>query len=240
MKANKQKTMILFAIVSGLLILSLILIIVTKDRKGKNREITKKAAASALFGGMTADNMTNPCLNSEGKPIAGCRNNQKGLFDENDPESFMGTKGLDFSENAAKNADNDGEYPMNPQTGKPYDEEAMQQFDELRKSFPQNDLIPKKSTKADKERKAEKDALAIKAMNAFTSGKYTAEDVSIHFETQSKAVKDRIEIIDFLIESQKDEGEKDKDGQFQKILDGAKDQLKQVEAQRDEALSKLR
>ena len=41
-----------------------------------------------------------------------------------------------------------------------------------------------------------------------------------------------------LIESQKEDGEVDKDGQFQKILEGTKEQMKQLEIQREEMAKK--
>jgi hypothetical protein len=193
----------------------------------------KKSNANSLFA--VATGKANPCLEEDGfTPKKGCRNHDVSLFDS----EFMKPTGLNYEEDLAQNPDY--VYPTNPQTGKPFDEEALAQFDELRKYFPNNDLIPKKLTKAENDQKAQKDNNLIKASNAVGSGKYTLDEANIHFDSQRKNANDRIQIIEYLIDQQKEDGEIDKDGQFQKILDAAKEQGNQIDKQKEEALSRLK
>ncbi len=163
----------------------------------------------------------------------GQRNNDASVFDS----EFMKT-GVDYSQEEIANASTPGEIPINPQTGKPWEEEAMAQFDELRKLFADNDLIPRRMTKEDMEKQARLQEKWNKAQNAVNSGAFTRDDLETHFSHQKKVVEDRLQIIEYLIESQKEDGEVDKDGQFQKILEGTKEQMKQLEIQREEMAKK--
>jgi hypothetical protein len=221
------------------IVLFLIFIIIAFSLSGgkkKIKTINKNTAKNLLLsGGPTEESLR--CANTPG-----CvdRRSAKSLFDcdPNDKSCFGNTSGVVYLDEETKTASAEGENPMNPQTGKPYDDEAMEQFNELKKLFPTNDLIPKKMTKDDLEKKKVNDERLMKAMNAVAAGKFTREDAIFHYDNQIKNTKDRIEIIEYLIQSQKDDGEVDKDGQFQKILDSTKEQLKQVEAQKSEALTK--
>ncbi|MBK8393915.1 MAG: hypothetical protein IPL26_01535 [Leptospiraceae bacterium] len=166
----------------------------------------------------------------------GHKNNDASVFDG----EFMKT-GVSFPEEEANSnvASEQGEIPINPQTGKPWEEDAMQQFEELRKQFVDNDLIPRRMTRLEKDRQAQLQDKWNKAQNAVNSGTFTRDDLDTHFSHQKKVVEDRLQIIEHLIESQKEDGDVDKDGQFQKILDGTKEQMKQLETQKEELLKKL-
>jgi hypothetical protein len=72
------------------------------------------------------------------------------------------------------------------------------------------------------------------------SGKASNKEVSFYYGGQEKVLNDRIEIIEYLIDAQKEDSSFNKDNQiqFDKILDGAKDQLKNLEFEKTEALKK--
>jgi len=196
------------------------------DSDGKLKKKKNKAVAGLFFGGPLSE-----------------ENFAKRLGTRDPNVSLEGSQfwkdGVNNSEpDQVSNSANEGENPINPQTGKPYDNETMEQFAQLTLLFPENDLIPKKMTpemKADKERKT---AEVGKATAAYVNGNPTKDDVKLHFSTQEKALKDRMEIIEYLVNIQKEEGEVDKDGQLQKILEGAKEQEKMFEQQRNEAYAK--
>ncbi|MCE9501302.1 MAG: hypothetical protein K8R21_12515, partial [Leptospira sp.] len=50
-----------------------------------------------------------------------------------------------------------GESPINPQTGKPYTDDAMETFERLHEKFPDNDLIPKRMGPEEKAAKQKQD-----------------------------------------------------------------------------------
>ncbi len=159
------------------------------------------------------------------------------VFDEGD---FMNVGiNKDFEEDVVSNNPK-GEAPINPQTGKPYDDETMEQFEKLSLYFPGNNLIPKRMTPEEKAAK-DKDAQDIARIAvALQSGKASNNDVNTYYASQQKVLTDRIEIIEYLIDAQKEDSSFNKDNQiqFDKILDGAKEQLKIMESEKLEALKK--
>ncbi|MDX1959346.1 MAG: hypothetical protein SFU98_12275 [Leptospiraceae bacterium] len=197
-----------------------------KSKNDKKRQKGKAVAGLFLGGPLSDDNME--------RKLKGFRDPNASL----EGSSFW-KDGVDTSEpNSVTTNAEEGENPINPQTGKPYDNETMEQFAQLTLLFPENDLIPKKQTVSYKEAQAKKQAEISKATAAYIGGNPTKEDVRLHFGSQEKVFKDRMEIIEYLVEIQKEEGELDKDGQLKKILDGAKEQQKQFEQQKAEAYAK--
>lgn len=219
----------------SIILISVVLVLVVgyfafSTGEKKKRKVESKKLGSILLGGSVSD--------SEGsfEKRRGRKNNNASL----DNSSFW-----DHGFNPAKEEDSSssnkeqGDTPINPQTGKPWEEDAMQQFDELRKLFADNDLIPRRMSKDDKIKQAQLEERWNKAQNAVNSGTFTRDDLDTHFSHQKKVIEDRLQIIEYLMEAQKEDGEPDKDGQFQKILDGTKEQMKQLEAQRDDLSKKL-
>jgi hypothetical protein len=164
------------------------------------------------------------------------KNPNSSVFDEGD---FMNVGiNKDYEEETSTNPK--GEAPINPQTGKPYDDETMEQFEKLRLYFPGNDLIPKRMTPDEKAAKEKDAAEMARIAISLQSGKASNKDVTFYYSGQEKVLNDRIEIIEYLIEAQKEDSSFNKDNQiqFDKILEGAKDQLKNLESEKTEALKK--
>ena len=164
------------------------------------------------------------------------KNPNSSVFDEGD---FMNVGvNKDYDEETTTNPK--GEAPLNPQTGKPYDDETMEQFEKLRLYFPGNDLIPKRMTPEEKLIKERETAEMARIAVSLQSGKASNKDVTVYYSGQEKVLNDRVEIIEYLIEAQKEDSSFNKDNQiqFDKILEGAKDQLKNLETEKIEALKK--
>jgi hypothetical protein len=199
--------------------------------KKKRRVESKKL--SMLLGGGSGGNGEDGSFEKK----RGRRNNNSSVID-----SEFGKSGLpQFVEEETNSPEGgqQGDIPINPQTGKPWEEDAMQQFDELRKLFADNDLIPRRATKEDQAKQAQLAEKWNKAQAAVSSGTFTRDDLDTHFSHQKKVVEDRMQIIEYLMEAQKEDGEVDKDGQFEKILEGTKAQMKQLEVEREELSKKL-
>ena len=175
--------------------------------------------------------------NSTENPAAGSNKEEASIFDS---DFMKPTKGMEFSEEGKSPKSGDvGDIPINPQDGKPYTKEQMDQFEELRQEMPNNDLIPRRMTpekKAEKERKAkELQEITAKVSNSSAS----RSEVEVYYGSQEKVLQDRLEIIEYLVKGQEEGGEEDKDGQFKKILEGTRDQIKNLEEQKKNALSKF-
>ncbi|MBE7410774.1 MAG: hypothetical protein L6Q54_14610 [Leptospiraceae bacterium] len=128
-----------------------------------------------------------------------------------------------------------GDIPINPQTGKPYSEEAMEQFDSLREKFPGNDLIPQRLTPEMRANKNKDSERIAKITNNVTNKTANNSEIREYYKFQEKSVKDRLEIIEYLVQSQKESGEEDEGGQYQKIMDTIKEQANQVAREKESA-----
>jgi hypothetical protein len=210
-----------------------IILIYTFFTSGSNEKKKKKLSAdqlSLLLGGGGSGSVNDSTKRGYRK------NPNSSVFDEGD---FMNVGiNKDYEEEASTNPK--GEAPLNPQTGKPYDDETMEQFEKLRLYFPGNDLIPKRMTPEEKLVKERETAEMARIAISLQSGKATTKDVTLYYGGQEKVLNDRVEIIEYLIEAQKEDSSFNKDNQiqFDIILNGAKDQLKNLESEKIEALKK--
>ena len=222
----------LFIISISLISLILIYTFFTSgSQEKKKKKLTADQLALLLGGGGSGSSDNN--LNRKGYR----KNPNTSVFDEGD---FMNV-GIDKNFEEESNSNNPkGEAPINPQTGKPYDDETMEQFDKLRLYFPGNELIPKRMTDEDKKVKENSAKEMARIAMALQTGKASSSDINYYYSSQEKVITDRIEIIEYLIEAQKEDNSFNKDNQiqFDKILEGAKDQLKSLENQKEEALKR--
>jgi hypothetical protein len=216
------------------LILSFIILYFTffsSSEKKKSNKLSKEQLSLLLGGGGSSEKSYN-----SGRGQRKTATNS--IFDEGD---FMKV-GVSNSYEEEVAAKEEGEIPINPQTGKPYDEETMEQFEQLRTIFPGNDLIPKKITQADKLEKEKSNKELSRIALAMSSSSATREDISFYYETQEKVIKDRIEIIEYLVDIEKEEGPltTDQNIEFDKILAGTKEQMTNLQNQKEQALAKAK
>ncbi len=128
----------------------------------------------------------------------------------------------------------EGEIPINPQTGKPYPEEAMKQFDRLREYFPDNDLIPRRLTPELKAKQEMEAARMAEATRKVMGGTASKGDLDYYYGSLEKQAKDRLEIIEYLIDTQGGADE-EMDKKFKEVLDGIKAQMAQIQEEKEEA-----
>jgi hypothetical protein len=222
----------LFILSVGLISLILIYTFFSSGGGEKKRKKLSADQLTLLLGGGSSSSENN----SDKKGFR--KNPNSSVFDEGD---FMNV-GIDKNYEDDTSANNPkGEAPINPQTGKPYDDETMEQFDKLRLYFPGNDLIPKRMTPEDKQAKDNAAKEMARIAMALQGSRASQNDVIYYYGAQEKVLNDRVEIIEYLIDAQKEDNSFNKDNQiqFDKILDGAKEQLKILDTQKEEALKKI-
>lgn len=193
----------------------------------KKKKTLKSEDLSFLFSGVKSSNR-----DSQGDEKIGV-DRTKSVFDSDFFKS--GKISYDDPETNEAHPTPLGEIPINPQTGKPYSDEAMEQFDSLREKFPGNDLIPKRLTSESKKEKTKTEERLAKVTNAVMTKTANSSEIRDYYKFQEKSAKDRLEIIEYLVQSQKESGEEDEEGQFQKILDGIKTQYDQIKKEKETA-----
>ncbi len=178
----------------------------------------------------------------QGGPKDGSAHNPLGVRGENADSIFDSdyykSGGMKYEEETrVASGGQEGEIPINPATGKPYPAEAMESFDELRELFPDNDLIPKRLTPELKAKQEQFNNKLSQATNVVFGGSATANDIQFYYGHVKKQGNDRMEIINYLIESQGgDDPEMDK--KFQEILRNIKFQNEQVDKEMASAYTK--
>ncbi|WCL48567.1 LIC_20245 family lipoprotein [Leptospira sp. GIMC2001] len=198
----------------------------TSDSDKKKKAIRSEDLSFLLGGSSSGGANSNP----KGNPMGVRDADSKSVFDSD----FYNSGGMTYEEEQANKDGKSGEIPINPQTGKPYPEEAMAQFDRLREAFPGNDLIPKRLTpdvKAQQEAKAEKLAQATRNVLANNA---KAEDIEYYYSNMEKQSKDRLEIIEYLVDTQGGANE-EMDKKFQDVMEGIKAQAAQITREKEEA-----
>ena len=197
-----------------------------EESESEKKRKRGKELSSLLFGGSSREKRLNP-LGVRGEF-------SESIFDSD----FYKAGGMGYEEDGnLVTAIPSGEIPINPQTGKPYTQEAMETFDELREMFPDNDLIPRRLTAEEKAKNEAEQKKLQTATTAVFGGSPNAEDLNTYYGSVRKQGRDRMEIIDYLIASQGGE-DAEMDKKFQEILSNIKMQNEGIESEMKSAYSK--
>lgn len=205
----------------------LIYFLFSTDDSAKKKNMNSEDL-SFLLGGTPPSGSSG---SKSGNPMGLRGEDSKSVFDSDFYDS--GNFSYEEMEGEDPNAPK-GELPINPQTGKPYPEQAMEQFDRLREYFPENELIPKRLTpevKAQQEEKAQKFAEATRKV---MGGSPEKGDLDYYYNNLEKQANDRLEIIEYLIDVQGGADE-EMDKKFQQVLSSVKAQMTQIQTEKETA-----
>lgn len=118
-----------------------------------------------------------------------------------------------------------GEIPVNPQTGKPYTEEEMAMFEELRKKFPDNDLIPKRLTPEEKKFKEEREQKLASATRSVFNKSATPQQIQMYYDHVVDQAQDRMQIINYILEDEETVQDFENPEQLKQIHENIQKQL---------------
>jgi hypothetical protein len=126
--------------------------------------------------------------------------------------------------------------PINPQTGMPYTDEQMAQFDTLRKKFPNNSIIPQRITPELQQQIEEERRRIVEIQQRITARKASKEDIITFYDFQMKGMKDRVELLEYVLEKMGDEMDDDMKAKYTSVLEGNKKQIENLESQKEKAI----
>ncbi|PJZ70390.1 hypothetical protein CH373_12005 [Leptospira perolatii] len=159
-----------------------------------------------------------------------------------DSDFYKAGKG-EYIEQEAKDGQNqdkgdqtDADNPVNPQTGKPYTNEEMDRFHQLKERFPTNSLIPVKMNSAEKEKKKQLELKVSEATRAVLSRTASKEQVSTYYDYMEKQSMDRLEIVAYLVDLQKGSGDEEQEKKLDAIKSSLEKQLEQVQKDKQKAM----
>lgn len=128
--------------------------------------------------------------------------------------------------------------PINPATGERYPDSVMRVFDQLHQKFPNNSLIPRRQSPEDRRREDEERNRVFGLQSFIAQGTASNEQVNQYYDYQSRGVKDRLELINYVLENKGGEMSDDIRAQYERIKTMSEDQLKGFDAQRQMALQR--
>ena len=124
--------------------------------------------------------------------------------------------------------------PINPQTEEPYTDHQMQRFEELREKFPDNSVIPARQDSKTRAKREEERKRIYRIQTRIVKKEATCKEVNEYYDYQSNSIRDRIELIEYVLEKREAEPEMLK--KFQEVLEMNKRTLKSYEKAKARAL----
>lgn len=222
---NSKRGDVYFFVLTFLL---LFLIFYTKPKNPKNTNSNEEKQALALLFGGTSDNTQ-----------VSKRSKQKSLYDTDFWNTGISKSPIE--EESQKNQEEEPEIlekvsegnPINPQTGLPYTDEQMEQFDKLRGKFPNNSLIPKRIKPEEKKAEEENLRKMLEIQSKISSKKATREEIEMYYEYQKKPFLDRLELLEYVLAELKEDLSEDLKSQYEQVLKMNKEQIKNIEEQKN-------
>ncbi|EMS83096.1 LIC_20245 family lipoprotein [Leptospira noguchii] len=197
----------------------------SEDSSEKERKSKEADSVALLLGG-----------SSSSSGSSGGKTNES-IFDSSFYKSGKGEY-IEPGKGETKEADPnaaDADNPVNPQTNKPYTNEEMERFSQLRERFPDNSLIPKKLSPAEKEAKRQEDSRIAEAARNVFARTATQDQIRSYYQNMEKQTQDRMDIINYLVDLQKGSGEEETEKKLNNIQESIKNQLQQVQKEKENA-----
>ncbi len=188
---------------------------------------SSSGALAALFGGSS-------------KPAPA---REKSIFESDFWRTGVSDKAIPDEPGTGKNRDGEPDLlepasagnPINPETNQPYSDAVMEQFAELRKKFPNNSIIPRKRTEADIKAE-EQERVEIYSLQAKVyQNQASAGDIDRFYDYQTKGIRDRLDLLNYVLEEQGSQMSPEIKSQYDKILTMNKNQLQSMEEARTRA-----
>ncbi|EJO69024.1 MULTISPECIES: LIC_20245 family lipoprotein [Leptospira] len=222
------RKLVIYSGISVSLIVLVWILFSSEDSGEKERKSKEADSVALLLGGGGGS--------SSSSGSSGGKTNES-IFDSSFYKSGKGEY-IESNKGEPKEADPnaaDADNPVNPQTNKPYTNEEMERFSQLRERFPDNSLIPKKLSPAEKEAKRQEDSRIAEAARNVFARTATQDQIRSYYQNMEKQTQDRMDIINYLVDLQKGSGEEETEKKLNNIQESIKNQLQQVQKEKENA-----
>jgi len=130
--------------------------------------------------------------------------------------------------------------PVNPETGRPYSDQVMEQFSELRKKFPTNSIIPRKRNPEDVRKEEAERAEVYGLQTRIFQNQASSQEIDKFYDFQAKGIKDRLELLEYVLAEQSGTMSADIKQKYDQIVSMNKNQLQSFKEARKKAKSNAR
>ena len=132
--------------------------------------------------------------------------------------------------------------PINPATRKKYSDLAIKQFEELRQSFPENRMIPRRKTPVERENLLSKNgkirSYIVSHRGDVRNGKATQEVIDKYFQYRTRYTRDKIELFQHVVDNIPDDLAPAKRERYERLLQHNLRKMEKIRRQREEAYRK--
>ncbi|MCE9599647.1 MAG: hypothetical protein K8S54_16935 [Spirochaetia bacterium] len=125
--------------------------------------------------------------------------------------------------------------PVNPETNQPFSDAVMEQFSDLRKKFPNNSIIPRRRSDEDIKTEEKQRQEVFGLQTKVFQNQASKEDIDTFYDYQSKGIRDRLELLDYVVKESGSEMSPDIKAKYEQILQMNKNQLQSFEEARKRA-----
>lgn len=219
------RKLVIYSGISISLIVLVWILFSSEDSSEKERKSKEAHSVALLLGGGSPSSGSSGGKTNESIFDSSFYKSGKGEYIESDKEEPK-----EADPNAA-----DADNPVNPQTNKPYTNEEMERFSQLRERFPDNSLIPKKLSPAEKEAKRQEESRIAEAARNVFARTATHDQIRSYYQNMEKQTQDRMDIINYLVDLQKGSGEEETEKKLNNIQESIKNQLQQVQKEKENA-----
>lgn len=132
----------------------------------------------------------------------------------------------------------DANNPVDPMTGEPYSNRVMESFAQLRETFPDNDLIPRRMTPQERAEREQRNNEILALNTLIAQGSASAEQINEYYDHQMKSYADRQELLDY-VERRRDQMSPEVLEQYEKVRTMNEQQTEVLQQQRQRALQRI-
>ncbi|MBW7858025.1 MAG: hypothetical protein H3C43_07005 [Leptonema sp. (in: Bacteria)] len=228
-----SKVNLWFIGVSFLTMVSILLSAPESNQSKSNSKDESNQAIAALFGPVvsstsrsnTNSNNQNSLFDSdfwkEGQTSGSYPDDEKSAYPEEEPEILETVS--------------EGN-PLNPQTGMPYTDIQMEQFESLQKKFPGNSIIPQRITPDRQDQITRERENMVAVQQRMTSKTANADDITTFYDFQMKGMKDRAQLLDYVLDQMGKDMDDDMKSKFNEVLQANKRNIESLENEKRKAI----
>lgn len=126
--------------------------------------------------------------------------------------------------------------PLNPQTGMPFTDVQMEQFESLQKQFPGNSIIPQRMTPERQEQITKERENMVAVQQRMTAKTASKEDITTFYDFQMKGMKDRAQLLNYVLEKMGKDMDDDMRLKFNEVLQANKRNIESLENEKQKSI----
>jgi hypothetical protein len=127
--------------------------------------------------------------------------------------------------------------PLNPQTGQPFTDDVMAQFDRLRQKFPDNRIIPRRLSAEERHAEENQQGRLADIQQKMSGNNASPEEITEYYDFQAKMTNDRLALIDYVLQEQGESMSEEVRKQYEEVRSFNQKQIEMYNEAKQRAIS---